>query len=272
MKSGTRPTRIDHRDYDLIKSHRLYGATTEDAQFADEYFADAGLIMDNQEVTDTEFQPPTPPMPEGCTDFSTAGITTNLTKQIHNPNDIEAVTHANAQGGYDIRSSLLAGRGIGWFRQFFNIKTNGVLDWFDTFRLAQLSGVCAGEIRSISWGTPWFPTWEQAANSGSYVMPMPTHDELSNFKSMPWHNSILDGWHTFNGVLVYRNESHQGNLIGDRGFIAFPREVINTVMSLPGTVAFTPSNTPILNPVTITVSNLQWILSVMQNIISDLLK
>ena len=265
MKNGCRPTRIDHRDYDFIKSHKL-GATL--AQFQDEYLADANLTMPDQETADTEFTPPTPPMPYGCTDFAQADLATDLTKQIHNPNYLESMTHANEDGGCDIRTSLNAAVQMGWFKQYFNVTTSGLLDYFDSFRLAQLMGVNAGENRSITWGTPWFSSWEQAAIAGQKVMPMPTDDELAairkNSNAFNWHDSKLDGWTSINGVLVYRDKSWQGTTIG---FLYFPREVINMVMSLNGTAAFIPTLTPVTNPVTISLNTLQWILSVVQNML-----
>jgi hypothetical protein len=264
MKSGTKPTRTDHRDFDFIQSHN-FGSISP--TFKDEFFADAGLTMPDQETADNEFMPPTPPMPFGCTDFASAELATDLTKLKHNPNDLEAVTHANALGGYDIRKSLQAAIALGWFKQFFNITASGVLDAFDSFRLAQLAGVDVGENRSISWGTPWFPSWEQAALQGKSIMMMPTTAELASISTMSWHDSKLDGWTPKNGVAVYRDKSWQGNLIGDGGFLYFPREVINAVMGIRGTVAFTATNNPVNSPITINTTTLEWLISALQNLI-----
>lgn len=267
IKHGARPTRIKHTDFDFLMSHRLGAVTPSDAQFDDEYFADAGLTMPNQMATDTEFTPPTPPMPEGCTDFAQADLSTDLTKVIHNPSVLEAVTHANALGGIDIRTSLDAAVSIGWIKQYFNCIAQGALDYFDTFRLAQVVGVSAGENRSITWGTPWFPSWEKAALAGTTIMPMPSTAELQNVNALPWHDSKLDGWTSINGVLVYRDKSWQGNSIGAKGFLYFPREVVNMVMTIRGTVGFTPTNKPLSTPVTVNVTTLQWIISVLRTII-----
>lgn len=271
INHGARPVRINHKDYDFIQSHRLGTITASDAQFSDEFFADAGLTMPNQEAEDTEFTPPTPPMPEGCTDFAQADLATDLTKQIHNPLTLEALTHANADGGCEMQVSLDAAVSIGWFKQYFKITTSGVLDYFDSFRLAQLMGINVGENRSITWCTPWFPSWEKAAVTGQSVMPMPTDAELASISTMPWHNSKLDGWTTQNGVAVYRDKSWQGNTIGDKGFLYFPREVVNRVMVIQGTAGFTPTNNPILTPQTIAVTPYQWIISVARNILQDIL-
>lgn len=283
VKHGARPTRLKHTDYDFLKSHRLGDATPADAQFADEFFADAGLWMPNQDLMQT-FAPtgqPTftvPALPFGCTDYGQAGLATDLTKQLHNPSILEAVTHANANHGCDIRVSLDAAVAIGWIKQYFNLVAKGALDFFDTFRIAQVQGVNVGENRSITWGTPWFPSWEKAAQSGISIMPMPTSAELAAARNasdatLPWHDSKLDGWSNkikaAPGALLYRDESWQGSGIGDNGYVYFPREVINMVMTIPGTVAYTPTLTAIPNPQTIDVTVLQYIVSLLTNILEN---
>lgn len=260
MNHGTQPCRIKHTDYDFLSNHLLGSAGTP--VFDNEFFADAGLTMPNQDIEDTEFTPPTPPMPFGCTDFAQSDISTDLTGTIHNPNDLEAVTHANKNNGCDIRVSLDAARGLGWFKQYFNIRSNSTVDWFDAFRLAHLTGVANSEKRSITWVTPWFPSWESAIQQGKKVMPQPTLGEMKNASSYSWHNSKFDGWTTVDGILVERNKSWQGPSIGNKGFVYFDRATINMVMTIPGTVAFTPSNTPVTNPVTVSLPVLKWVLSV----------
>lgn len=277
ISHGARPTRLKHTDYDFLKSHRFAGGTPE---FKDEYFADAGLTMPDQNHVCSEFVPPTPPMPFGCTNFIQADLATDLTRRMHNPLFLENITHANAKGGLDIRDSLdactppttLKPCRLGWITQFFNVRSQGRIDFFDAFRIAQVMGVNAGEHRSITWGTPWFPSWEESINNGLRVMPMPTTQELAqirkNFLSMPWHNSKLDGWTTNNGVLLYRDKSLQGPDIGDHGFIYFPREVINMVMSLKYTIAFTASNIGVEKPLPIDVNTVQWIVSFLRTLLS----
>ena len=266
MKSGTRKTKQSHRDYDFLLSHRFGSLTPTEADIPDQYFADAGLTVPDQETEDFDFYPPVPPMPFGCTNEAQADVTTDLTKTKHSPSDLEAVTHANTLGGYDIRKSMDTARSLGWFKSYFNVTNSGITDHFDAFRIAQVMGVAANENRAISFGTPWFSSWEQAALKGQYIMPMPTDDELKNVNTMPWHNSVLDGWHSVNGVLVYRDKSWQGNQIGQGGFIAFPREVINTVMGISGTVAFIPTLVAVQSPITVSLSVIPLILSVLRSI------
>lgn len=254
MYRGTTPTKLKHTDRDYIKSFHddvLLGAAYP--TFPQEYFCDAGLTMPDQNGSG---------LPFGCTDETQADLATDLTGIVHDPFQLEAVTHANAQGGFGIRDSLDAARKtLQWFGGYYNIQAKGKLDAFDAFRLAQSSGI--PEKRSITFGSPWFPSWEYACNKAinpSAIMPMPTEQELSAIREdinvFSWHNSKLDGWTSIEGRVVYRNKSWQGNIIGDHGFVYFPREVINTVMALPGAVAYTPTNA---NPLSIQTIDLTFI-------------
>ncbi len=266
MNHGARPTCLSHTDYDFFKNHK-FGVAVKPT-IPNEYFADAGLLNPNQEITDTEFTPPTPPMPFGCTNFAQAGLATDLTKQIHNPNDLEAVTHANARGGIDIRESLDGAVKLGWIKSYFNVRPTGMYDWFESMQLSQVVGLAAGENRSLSVGYPWFSSWEQAALAGTKIMPMPTDTELAAIRkdsnAFPWHNPKDDGFTSINGRLVYRCFSWQGNIVDP---VNFPREVINMVMTIPGTVAYTASNLQMNNPLPIDLSTIQWILSFCRNLL-----
>lgn len=272
IKNGARPTKIDHRDYDF---HKTFGSVAP-ASFPAEYLCDAGVTMPDQNQQNNFFNPPVPALFDGCTDYAQSEIATDLSNGtvIRNPEDLDKLTNANALGGFDIRQSItIAKNQLGWFSAFFNIRAISPLDFFDAFRLAQLSG--APEKRSITFGTPWFPSWEAACNPSvnpSGVMPMPTALELSSIKqninSFSWHNSKLDGWTTKNGTPLYRDKSWQGNAVGDKGFVYFPREVINTVMQITGTVGFTATQMGLTGtPQTINVTVVQWIVSFMRNLL-----
>ena len=275
MNNGSRPTRLSHKDFDL---HRSFGNIAP-VSFPTEYFVDAGFTMPNQ-VEEGE--------PFGCTNYAQAELTTDLTGEIHHPQDLEAVTHANALRGYDVRESLNAAcKSLKWFTAYYNIRSSGIIDSFDAFRLAQISGL--PEKRSITLGTPWFPSWKAAMYGsifiqnadGTYttmgggvksiIMPMPTEAELSVARrdplSLTWHDSKLDGWTTRNGVLLYRDKSWQGPNIGEGGFIYFPREVINVVMSIPRTVAYTITNQTPEKVQTVSLSAVQWITSYIRHLL-----
>ena len=283
MRSGTRPSRVDHRDRDF---HRSFGSVVTQT-FPQEYLCDAGVTMPNQGEINSFFNPPVPPLPYGCTDYTQSEIATDLVggNPVYNPIRLDNITGANKNGGYDIRMSLLITKALGWIKGFYNIKTISGLDYFDAFRLAQLVG--ATEKRSISFGCPWFPSWEATIqglsvtqeSDGSIttrtvitktnIMPMPLPSEIDAVTKNPnvfsWHNSKLDGWKTVENRLVYRDKSWQGRNIGDGGFVYFPREVINVVMAIGGTVAFTATNQEPTNIATIPVTYLQWIISIIRN-------
>lgn len=233
IKNGTRPTKPRHLNRDYLKSFhpQIYAGTQAPPVFPAEFLTDDGSWMPNQNADG---------LPEGCTDYAQSNLAKNLGESV-TPQELEAVTHANASGGYSIQMSLDAARKLGWFTYTYQIAATGPLDYFDTFRLAQSSGL--PEKRSISWGTPWFSSWEQAAMQGIKIMPMPTPQELaqaqSNPGSLPWHNSMLDGWTQENGVLAYRDKSWQGAPVD---YLYFTRDVINTIMTLNGTAAFTATN------------------------------
>lgn len=291
LKSGSRPNKIDARDYDFHKTFGNVGVIKYPV-FDPEYLCDAGLTMFNQNVANLYFDPTVPAEPYGCTNYCQGDCSTDTDGQVKNPAALEAVTHANALGGFDVRQSFLAAVKIGWFSAFFNITAYAPLDFFDAFRVAQISG--APERRSISWGCPWFPSWEAACNPNVNplaIMPMPTDLEITTARketgifggfhrlnhklirlaggsapAIGWHNSKLDGWTNVQGRLVYRDKSFQGNTVGNNGFIYFPREVINMVMTISGTVAFTGTKMGITAPQTIPVSVIQQVASWIRNL------
>lgn len=269
MKNGARPTKQHHKDKDF---HKSFGSVLP-SQFPSEYLCDAGLSMPNQEELDVEFTPAVPPMPFGCTNEASADLATDLTGKLYNPYQLENITHANAKGGYDIRLSLQAARdNLHWFKDFYNVQKQPILDWFDSLRLAQFVG--APEKRSLSIGTPWFPSWEKAAVAGIFVMPAPTNEELAAIaaddEAYSWHDSKLDGWCLENGTIVYRDKSWQGRNVGRGGFIAFDRATINTVMQIRGTVAFTSTNLVAPESILVQLSGIQWLLSRVRSILASL--
>lgn len=260
MKSGTGPTRINHRDYDY---HKSFGTTNSSFGYAttifpDTYNTDADFPIPNQDLSNTQFTPPVPPMPNGCTDYGQSEVATDLDSILKNPETIENVTHANADGGTDIRTSLQAAIGLQWITGFFNIQAYE-LDFFDTIRLAMVSG--GTEKRSVSMGTPWFVEWQGYMGQ---VMPMP-----SNLTSngQIWHNWKVCGWKQVNGVPVLIGMSWQGPTVGDNGRQYFPREVINSIMAISGTVAFTTTKGKLPPISTISVTFYQWLVSNLKNLL-----
>jgi hypothetical protein len=202
----------------------------------------------------------------GCTNYSQTKLARILGVTVATPQAAEAVTHANANGGFGILASIdtIISK-LGWFKWRFVIQATGMLDYFDACRLAQLNGI--EEQRAISIGTPWFPSWEQAALSGTKILPMPTAAELlqahNNPTSLPWHNYVGDGWSqnfpNSNGLLLYRLDSWQGAV----DYLYMERATFNVVMDLYGTVQAVPTN--IQPPEHALVSIPDWFASLMHS-------
>ncbi len=253
MKSGLKPTRPDHRDYDFLKSHG-FGATF--AQLPPEYSVENGLWVPNQNDAEPVFT--NPPLPFGCTDYTQADICADEDGKLYNPAEIEAITHANAEMGGDIRAALKAIQGLWGRTAYFNIRSSGVIDAFDSVRLALYSS--QPEKRSVSVGTPWYSAFEQTL--GGIVSTPQDYKDIGS-----WHNHKICGWKTINGTPYLISKSWQGNIFGDKGFCYFPRDVFNAIMSISGSAAFTTSKvapaqilTVDLSIVDTIVSYIRWLL------------
>lgn len=252
IKQGTKPTKVSHKDY----SHRSFGAIR--VPFPPEYNTDAGLDMPDQNAQGLEF---------GCTDETQSQLTNDLVqKEDTNPWQLEAITHANRLGGYDVRDALtwclppdpLHPKRLGWITGFFNIEAIGQ-DMFDAVRTAMVSG--ATEKRSVSVGTKWFPVFENVDTTG--ILQMPNFSD-SNYT---WHNWKICGWKTINDQVYLIGKSWQGPQYGDKGYCYFSRPLFNQLMAVKGSVAFTATK-GVLPPIsTISVTWLQWLLSWGRNLL-----
>lgn len=238
MNHGIIPDKPDHRDYDFVAS---FGAPVA-PKFPPELNVDAGLWVPDQNLPEPLFK--NPPLPYGCTSYTQADLCADDDAKLYNPMDLENITHANDRGGISIREALDTARKVYNRTYYFSVNAKGGLDFFDAIRFAMMAG--APEKRSVSIGTPWFPSWEVALQQKTGVVPMPSEAERSVIHrdpaAIPWHNHKICGWKQINGTPHLISKSWQGKEIGDGGFAYFPREVINTVMAIPGTCAFTLTN------------------------------
>lgn len=246
MQNGTRPTPVDKRDF----SHKSFG--TVQVPFPTAYNTDAGLDMPNQNVENNNFIPMVPPEPDGCTNFATSNVSEDLDLISKSPLLLENITHANANGGLDVRTALKAAIGLGWITGFFNIEAIGQ-DMFDAVRDAMVSG--GTEKRSVSVGSKWFPEFEQVGVTG--LLPMP------NFKgtNFTWHNYAIKGWKMINDQPYLVVKSWQGLSYGDNGWCYMSRTLFNELMSISGSVAFTVTKGQLPPISTISLSWLQWFVS-----------
>lgn len=244
MQNGTKPQRLKWKDRDYLKSFhpQLYAGTTTAPQFPAEFLTDKTNWLPDQDADG---------QPNGCTNYASTKLARilGIDASIATPQKLEAVTHANANGGFGVLASIDAARTVlGWFKWRYIIQTTGSLDFFSTCQLAQVSGL--PEQRGISMGSPWFKSWEDAVRAGIKILPMPSMEELaqahSSPNSLPWHDYGGDGWsQNFTvapGRLMYRIDSWQGNL----DYLYMPREVMNVVFDLYGTVQVIPTNMDVL--------------------------
>lgn len=266
IKSGVTPTKDDHRDYDFLK-HKKLGAVLP--SFASDYNIDAGLWTPDQEVENDEFNPPVPAMPFGCTDYAQCELCIDEDGEIYNPAYLESFTHANANGGGDLRVSLQAviDHGLqakdgmihrGAHPAYFSVKSSGAIDWFDAVRLAMLS--TSNEKRGVSVGTPWYPEF-MSTPDGIYPIP----DFSLNRAS--WHNHCIKGWKTINGVTYLIDKPWCGASFGDKGFGYISRPLFNSLMNIPGTAAFMIDKLlPGETPPTVDLPVIRWIVSYVRSL------
>ncbi len=227
MKSGLRPTRNDHRDFDLLKSHSLTGVAAP--TFPPEYSTENGLWTPDQAAFEPVFG--NPALPYGCTDYTQVDLCADEDELLRDPMILEDITHANANGGGQIRDALAAAqKAFGW-GPYFNVKPHQ-LDYFDTVRLAMLSGV--PEKRSVSVGTPWFVDFSRTGSDG--ILPTPKDWSLIY---ATWHNHKICGWKQIDGSPYLITKSWQGKQFGDQGFAYISRALFNSLMAIDGTAAFT---------------------------------
>lgn len=243
IKSGTQPTRHDHRDFDFFKTKKFGGTIP---QLPDNYSTDAGLWMPDQNEANALFTPIVPPLPEGCTDYAGSDALADEDKKLFNPMDLENVTHANANGGTAIRTMLNAVVKLHpdhptYFNVQPDIQKGGYLDWFDACRVAQILGKLEG--RAVIVGSPWYPEF---MNPIMGIIQSVINWLLSRAS---WHCWNVKGWTTIHGIIYLVAKPWIGPDYGDKGYSYFSRELFNQLMATDGAVAYTldklmPGETP----------------------------
>lgn len=251
MKSGLTRIKKDRRDFDF---HKSYGTVLNTQGLPAEYLVDANLWMPNQNIPQSI---PgigiIPALPYGCTDYAQTDLCVDEDTQLYNPMLLEAITHANANEGGDIRAALNAAKNAFKRTAYFNITAQGPIDPFDAARLAMYSG--QPEKRAVSIGSMWYANWEQVGADG--VLSMPPDPRVGT----SLHNWVGCGWETYNSILYLRGKSLQGPSYGFGGYHRISREVFNAIMAQSGTGMFTLSK---VAPTQIQVIDLTWV----ENIVS----
>lgn len=234
IKHGLKPIRLRRTDFSW---HRTFGAFSA-SSLPENYDADAHLTMPDQNAEG---------LPLGCTGETTTDICTDEDFEIYDPKDLFDNTPPNDPTvGRDIRDALKVAitRGPrkkdGTFGDkrtaYFNVESKGVLDFFDACRVVLWA--TAMEKRSISIGTPWYPDWSSGILGKDGIMSMPKN---LNTQGLPWHNWKISGWVTIDNIPYLLCKSWQGTGYGVNGIARISRDVINKVMKIYGTGAFTLS-------------------------------
>lgn len=272
LQSGALKVKPDRRDFDFHKSHPLAAAFSA-SDLPESYNADAGLTMPNQNLEG---------LPMGCTGETTADLCVDEDQVAYPGYAADLYNNTppyDATQGRDIRAALKTatqrapqklGGGFGPKRTaYFNVQASGPLDSFDAIRIALYA--TASEHRSVSIGTPWFPVW-QPVNYGNgrlgsdAILPMPPSLSAAG---LGWHNWKISGWKTINGVPYLIGKSWQGAGYGDKGFHYISRDVLNAVMTIYGTGAFTISKVAPATIQTIDFGIAKLIWSLIQSILSQ---
>ncbi len=239
--NGLKPLKRDVRDFSVNKTFGTTGV------FPDSYNTDAGLTMPDQMAPNLQFTPPIPPLPAGCTDYASSELCIDEDKQLYSPLALEAVTHANQNGGCDMRYALACAVSVYNRAAYFAVEPT--TDWFDGIRSAIMM-----LNRSVSIGTPWMSEWMSVQEG---IIP----DVFVYSGHEPWHNHKICGWKTINGEPYLVDKSWQGENYGDHGWAYFSRPTVNAVMEIAGTGAYTLAPLAGANVQTITAGKLEQILA-----------
>lgn len=239
MKTGVQKVKKNHKDFSY---HRTFGAISP-ATFPDSFSCDAGFPVEDQDALG---------LPFGCTGFSTKNLgqdedkRTYVAKYTYDQTlAMEGIFEGSAtyeKVGCDVRdslkSSIVYGLQAVWETPtealnhrrgaYFNVEQVTGFDMFDSIRSAlQLNN------RSVSLATPWYNSF--AVPQNGIITAPGSYD--TTFAS--WHNHVVSGWTTINGIPYLIDKSWQGTEYGVNGFVYFPREVINQLLSISGSGAFT---------------------------------
>ena len=266
MKHGAKPVWARRSELDF---HKSFGTTTDPTTLTTELNLDASLWMPDQEIGGT-YAPvglpafTIPSMPYGCTDYAQTDLCIDEDGFLENPMLLEAITHANQNGGGSLVASLQAAEKIFARVGYYSIRNSSTLDWFDAFRICMAS--TAEEKRSISIGTPYFDEWAMTPRSGPQAGLLPTPASFSTI-GLPWHNAVICGWKLINGTPYLLYKSWQGVTFGDNGWGYFSRALINQVMEINGTASYTLSKATPASEQTVDTPWVEWVVSLVLSLI-----
>lgn len=243
---GTRPAKLDTRDLSFHRTFPLAGAIAPALLPLMEYNYDLGRRMQNQNELG---------MPYGCTGMTQPEICSNqdgvLYKERYTYEKTCLMENHPDDQGCDIRTSFKSLMVYGLQAEdettdqqamqhirgpYFNVDKAPGRDWFDSFRIALRAG--AATKTCISLGIPWMTEFGAVGSDGILTSHF-VYDGVPEHYS--WHDSMISGEHTINGVPYLIDKSWQGKNVGDKGWVYFDRETFNKVFDNWGTLGMWPS-------------------------------
>ena len=266
MKNGVLKVVPSHKNYSL---HRTFGSIAPE-QFTENNF-DAGFPVPDQDAQG---------LPFGCTGYSQSNLAQDEDKTQYVPKYTYDQTLAEEgifpdspnfeQVGCSITDSLNSTIVYGLqpvdgtdtpldHRRgaYYQVEQVDGLDWFDSIRSALQQNQ-----RSISVCTPWYNSFATPFNG---VLRAPgTYD--TTFAS--WHDWVCCGWTTIQGVPYLICKSWQGTGYGINGFCYISREIINQLLSVSGTGAFTVAPYVGANVQNVELTILQTVISYLRQILA----
>jgi hypothetical protein len=93
-------------------------------------------------------------------------------------------------------------------------------DWFDSIRSA-----ITINNSTLAIATPWYSEYNKVTSNG--ILPI-------GLNQCSWHSTEIVGWKLIQGATYLICKSHQGNTIGDNGYVYFSRDEINRIMNISG--------------------------------------
>lgn len=274
IKSGAKKIPRDPRDFDLLKTRKL--GIAKMPELPPNFDIDAHLSMPDQNADGKPF---------GCTGYTTTEICTDEDGVHYDDIDftLSKTKGYDPNGGADIRESLSTAVdfGVKTLKEkaedaikhkreaYFRITAQFPFDWFDAIRVAMW--ITQDERRAVSMATPWYPEWMNP-QKGIVTTPISTLAQAS------WHNWKVVGWKMIDGKSYLIGKTWQGKNYGDNGLAYFSREIINNVMVIRGTGAFTLDKVmpPDLDKIkTVDLTVVETLVKFMQNLLSyiaDLIK
>lgn len=239
IKSGLNRIKPDRRDYSLIHS---FGITAGDVDsLPDNFSIFDGQTIPNQELPDTRFDPPVPPLLFGCVGETAAFDSGIQDSEVYRPDTPYLATYPYTNTtGRDMRAVLETLRNNEVLlrqdgnkgpkrKAYFNVYGANKITDFDAARIGVW--INQTEKQGVWAGTFWYAEFAAPMNG---ILPLPS------FKTTEatMHCHLITGWKTMNGKVYLEDISWQGENYGDRGKDYISEEIYNALLAQPYTAAF----------------------------------